>query len=314
MTRATASLATCACVALVLSSGPALARGPVGSAAGPAGATRPEQPVPDAERDAPRASTAPEARPSPATLRVELACPACEADADIAATLLWRTPRPGESRADTLVLRTVDWASGSFERAGDGVATPVEAEPVADGWAVEVPLDGRAWPFRVVVVGTGLATDGGADWPAARWLAGDGSPVRARLEPQQDVLDRHPAWDPARATECDLIVPKELEPPVVIFVGGRPRGWLTPAGADGAWRYQYVRPGRSLLERFEVLVTPSDEGEAWAFPVPLAPLVDGARVDAAASAGPREGPEPEIVLGDVGVLRLEDCPRTADEP
>jgi hypothetical protein len=249
-----------------------------------------------------------------AEIEIELACPSCTEADEVTALLLWHGQDRPRERSETAALRTLDWAAGEFELALRGAALALEAEPADAGWLLRVPLGGRGLPDRVHVLGAGLATDTGVAWPAARWPASGTSRMVVRLEAQSDVLDRHSAWDPARTDECDLLVPKRLEPPVPLYVGDRPRAWLLPApGGRGEWRFQFVHPGRTLLERLEVSVVPSDEGEDWGFHVPLEPLLAGALADAVARGG-GAGVSPVVRVGDVGEVALADCPRRVGGP
>lgn len=254
----------------------------------------------------------------PSVLPITVRCATCRDEAPTL-SLLWRAASP----ADAGILRSVtarDWSTGEFVLAGESGDVLLQGVAVEGGWSLSVPLGAQGLPFRVVAALRGFVADRAAWWPAQ-----DRSDVNLSLRPLAAVLDAHPAWDPARSAECELLIPKSAVPPLVFLEAGRPRAWLfpTPGATEdvSAWTFQFVKPGASLLERVSVDVTAFDEGDSWALRVPLAATSaaatrtlpsDAGRVDVAdaSAASVVESPRSVTVVG-VGALSLADCPRAA---
>lgn len=259
------------------------------------------------------------AAPLPAhELSVEIRCADCDSNVAPTVSLLWRADDVGGEHETLRALRPSDWNGGTFELTGGGLPAPlvVQGQPLRDGepgWRVDVPLFGRPLPFRAVLGLPRFVAEQAVWWPAR-----DANRViRFELEPTRELLDRNPAWDPARTGECDVLVPKEGEGPRTFFLNGEPWGWLFPRNVsspdDGTWAFQFVKPGRSTLERVSVGVTPSDEGAHWGFRLPLAAVMPRPAVKAGESE--LEALERSLVrvsLGEqpLGELLVGDCPRT----
>lgn len=249
---------------------------------------------------------------APAELRghqpLELHCQACAEDSEPAVGVLWRLEDGSQERR---TLRTLSWAEGRFELGSPtGAATPVEARPLADGrhgWLLQLPLEGRGAPFRMHAQLPGFTAPRSAWWPER-----DGDPlVSIELQPVAELFDEHPQWSVERTVECDVLVPRELGEAVTFFVDERPVAWLYGAGQE-RWRFQFVRPGGSLLDRVTVEVEPTDEGSHLGFRLPLSGLLGedaGGRVVLSSREDAGSGEGLAVTVGAAGVVDLGDCPR-----
>ena len=257
------------------------------------------------------ASAAP---PDARAISIALRCDACSETDRPSLGLLWRAEEGQEPPLASLEI--VDWAAGTFTFHGPGLgrhaltAEPLEGEG-GRGWLVRVPLGTMPAPVRRVAALPGVAADRAAWWPER-----EAGPYAVTLRPVGEVLDAHPAWDPQRTGECDVLVPTSVEIPVTLYVQGQPRAWLYPAedAADGTqqWTFQFVRPGQGLLERVSVLVPAFREGDSWSFRLPLQGVLGGGAAWPAGEGGAppsSAGPADEIRIGGAGTIRLQDCPR-----
>jgi hypothetical protein len=255
------------------------------------------------------ASAAP---PDAGAISIALRCDACSEADRPSLGLLWRADEGQEPPLASLEI--TDWAAGTFTFQGPGQGRhALTGEPLDEGqgWLVRVPLRSMSAPFRIVAALPGFAADRAAWWPER-----EAGPYAVSFRPVGEVLDAHPAWDPQRTGECDVLVPTSVEIPVTLYVQGQPRAWLYPAedAADGThqWTFQFVRPGQGLLERVSVLVPAFREGDAWSFRLPLQGVLGGGATWPASASGAPEssaGPADEIRIGGAGTIRLQDCPR-----
>jgi hypothetical protein len=243
------------------------------------------------------------------TLPVVIRCEACDASARPAVSLAWMT----QGLPTMSSIEAVDWVSGKFVGAMldgkstvtfDVLATSIDATT----WQIDVPLperDGVAVrPFRAVVTLPGHAASHAVAWPSR-----DPGPVTFELTPVAQILDENPTWDPKRTPECEVLIPKSAAAPVTFYAAGSPRAWLylppaRDASSEDAWIFQFVRPGASLLERLSVAVTAFDEGDEWAFRLPLQ------AVSAEPVAGEKAvAPLRTMRVGSALTIALDDCPR-----
>lgn len=253
----------------------------------------------------------------PEILSIVIRCEDCTDRAPIIG-LLWNVAdaAQGERRR---VLTARDWDAGVFVLAGTS-EVELQGEPLqGGGWIVHVRLPDAGLPFRVTGGLPGFVPDKGVYWPAQ-----DPGPVVFDMKRLDDVLEANPAWDPARTAECEILVPKSAELPVVMTSGDQPRAWLFPGvgGGDDAssWTFQFVRPGASLMERVSVRVTAFDEGGSWAFrlplegvlPAPVAPRIPGGATPdplSLAKGHDAEMPPHLVSVAGTGTFDLADCPR-----
>lgn len=243
-------------------------------------------------------------------LAVRLACESCTEEQSPRLGALWRPENEPERRR---TLTTASWSEGLFDWVQpNGRVLRLQGEPLRDGargWLVQLPLESDGLPFRLMAQLEGYTAPRLAHWPAR-----DGDLLVAyELQPVPDLLDEHPEWSIERNLECDLLVPRSLGQAVTFFSGDRPVAWLYGAGTE-SWRFQFVRPGGTLLDRVTVDVQPSDEGDHLAFRLPLAGLLghgsDG-RVELGAleDISPDEGLPLSVRVGAAGLVGLADCPR-----
>ena len=175
-------------------------------------------------------------------------------------------------------------------------------------------------PFRVTGGLPGFVAAKAVYWPAQD----PGAAVVFDMSPLDVVLDANPTWDPARTADCEILVPKSAELPIVMTSGDQPRAWLFPSVVvsddEAAWTFQFVRPGASLMERVSVRVTAFDEGEAWAFRLPLTGVLPVPGIvapppgDATAHLSLAKGldvaaPQNLVTVAGTGIFDLADCPR-----
>ena len=162
---------------------------------------------------------------APEVLPVTVRCEACREEAPTL-SLLWR----GATATDPAILRSVvasDWSAGEFTLVSESGNAPLRGVAVENGWALQVPIADRGLPFRVVTSLQGFVADRAAWWPAQEQEQ-ERTELSVNLSPLAAVLDAHPAWDPARSGECDILIPKSATPPIVFLEAGQPRAWLFP--------------------------------------------------------------------------------------
>ena len=241
-------------------------------------------------------------------LPVQIACETCTEDSAPSVGALWRLEDGSQLRR---TLRTLSWAEGVFELSGpEGGAQELRGEYLRDGrrgWLVQLPLEGRGAPFRVQAVLAGYTAPRLAFWPERD---ADES-VNLQLSPVAELFDEHPEWSTDHTVECDVLVPRELGEAVTFFADGRPVAWLYGAGGE-VWRFQFVRPGGSLLDRVTVELQPSDEGSHLGFRLPLSGLL-GHAAGNGLTIGEHDGLDSDeglaVTVGEAGVVDLADCPR-----